>query len=500
MELRFDSRTMKYLSRVLQEAKCQEETMETIVPDSFPDVDRVLCGNAVVVMRSKECRTGSAVVSGGIRANALYMAEGEKCPRCLEVYLPFTVKVEDAALTESAQVLFCAHARNVDVRMLNSRKLVIRVNLCWQMTAYDTCQQTLCVPENPPESLQLHTVEYPMLLPVETAERSFQMTEDLSLPARYPLVGSVYQFTPRLEITEQRLAGNKAVFKGLVRLRMLYGTEGDNVAVHETEIPFSQYCELAQVYDEEEMQLQMALTGCEVERAVQPDGEGLVLSLHILAQCVVNRQEIVSLTEDAYSLDGEFVPQWQECAFACRLDRQVFSRMVREGREGSISDVVDAWCCADHPQMTRVSGGMEVTTPVLVSILYRDGQGDLQSMSFRSESTEKINLAENVRCTAMADVGDVTAISTGSGIELRYPVSTTVESVVDGNYRTLCGGEIRETEQRRVMRPAVIVRRTRSGESLWDIAKASGTTVEKIRRANHMDAEFTDAGVLLIPM
>lgn len=500
MELRFDPKTMKYLSQVLHEAKSQEETMETIVPDSYPDVDRILCGNAVVVMRSKECRTGSASVSGGIRANALYMAQGEKLPRCLEVYMPFTVKVDDPGLTESSQVLFSAHARSVDVRMLNSRKIVVRVNLCWQLSAYDTCEQTLYTLEDQPETLQMHTVEYPMLLPVETAERSFQMTEDLTLPASRPLVGAVYQFTPRLEVTEQRLAGNKAVFKGLAHLRMLYGTEGDAMAVHEAEIPFSQYCELADLYEEEELQLQMAITGCELERAMRQEGEGMVLSLHILAQCVVSRRENVCLTEDAYSLDGEFVPQWQECSFTNRLDRQVISRTARDSREGSVSDVVDAWVCADHMQTTRMPGGMEIMAPAMVNVLYRDGEGNLQCMTFRSELTEKVNLAENAGCRAMAEAGDVTAIPTGSGVELRYPVTMTVESFADRNYRTLCGGEVREMEPRRGARPAVIVRRTRSGETLWDIAKASGTTVDKIRRANHMDAEVTDAGVLLIPM
>lgn len=500
MELRFDPKPMQYLCKVLHETRYQEESMDTIVPDSCPDVNRVLCGNAVVMTRSKECRAGSVTISGGIRAGVMYMAEGEKVPRHLDLYMPFTVRAESGRLTEDSQVLFCADVKSVDVRMLNSRKLMVRVNLCWTLTAYDSCEQTLYTLEEPPVSLQTRMVEYPMLLPAETAERSFQMTEDISLPGNRPLTGEIYQFMPKLELTERRVAGNKAVFKGIVHLHVLYGSEGGSLAVYETELPFSQYCELADVYDEDDVNFYLAMTGCELERVSRQEGEGLLLSLHLLAQCVVHRKHTVRLVEDAYCLDGELIPKWQEYTFANRLDKQVLSRTVRESREGNISDVVEAWACPDHAQTMRTQSGMEITVPCMVQVLYYDTNGDLQFMSFRSEEKETVNLAENATCQVWTELtGNMVAIPTGSGVELRYPVSMTVESFVENGYRTLCGGEIKEMQAHHRERPAVIVRRTRSGETLWDIAKASGTTVEKIRRANHMEQDVTEAGVLLIP-
>lgn len=499
MELRFEPKPMQYLCRILHETRYQEETMDTIVPDSCPDVERVLCGNAVVMTRSKECRAGAVTISGGIRAGVMYMAEGEKIPRHLDLYMPFTVKAESGQLTEDSRILFCADVKSVDVRMLNSRKLMVRVNLCWTLTAYGTCEQTLYTLEEPPVSLQTYTVEYPMLLPAETAERSFQMTEDISLPGNRPLTGEIYQFVPKLELTERRVAGNKAVFKGIVHLHVLYGSQ-DSLAAYETELPFSQYCELTDVYDEDDMNLYMTLTGCELEQVSRQEGEGLLLSLHLLAQCVVHRKENVMLVEDAYCLDGELMPKWQEYSFANRLDKQVLSRTVRDSREGDVTDVAAAWVSPDHAQLMRTSSGVEITAPCLVQVLYYDTNGDLQFMSFRSEGKETVNLAENATCHVRTELtGNLVAIPTGNGVELRYPVSMTVESFAENGYRTLCGGEIKQTSERRRERPAVIVRRTRSGETLWDIAKASGTTVEKIRSANHMEQDVTEAGILLIP-
>lgn len=500
MELRFDPKPMQYLCKVLQETKYQEETMDTIVPDSCPDVARVLCGSAVVMTRSKECRAGSITVSGGIRAGVMYMAEGEKIPRHLDLYLPFTVRAESHRVTEDCKVLFCADVKSVDVRMLNSRKLMVRVNLRWTLTAYGSCEQTLYTLEEPPVSLQTYEVEYPMLLPAETAERSFQMTEDISLSGNRPLTGEIYQFMPRLELTEQRVAGNKAVFKGLAHLHILYGSEGDTLASHEAELPFSQYCELMDVYDEDDMDLYMTLTGCELERVSRQDGEGLLLSLHLLAQCVVHRRHSVKLVEDAYCLGGELLPKWQEYSFANRLDKQVLSCTVRDSREADVSDIAAAWVSSSHAQVTQTQAGAEIVAPCQVQMLYYDTNGELQFMSFRSEEKQTINLAENAMCCAHIDLPAApNIIPTGNGVELRYPVSITAESFAENGYKSLCGGEIRENPKSANQRPAVIVRRTRSGETLWDIAKASGTTVDKIRKANRLDSDVTSTGVLLIP-
>jgi hypothetical protein len=48
-------------------------------------------------------------------------------------------------------------------------------------------------------------------------------------------------------------------------------------------------------------------------------------------------------------------------------------------------------------------------------------------------------------------------------------------------------------------RPSLILRRSR-GELLWDLAKASGSTVDAIRKANGLNNEPETGKMLLIPV
>ena len=129
MELAFEEKKMPYLSLVARQVLYQEETAESIVPDSSPDMARIVDCSGRVLLRSKDCRDGSVTISGGVQAEILYQAEEESGLRSLHVYLPFSVRVENPDLTGSAYVQCDCRIRSIDGRMLNPRKAMVRVNL-----------------------------------------------------------------------------------------------------------------------------------------------------------------------------------------------------------------------------------------------------------------------------------------------------------------------------------------------------------------------------------
>jgi hypothetical protein len=430
----------------------------------------------------------------------MYVAEGEASPRTLEVYLPYTLQADNPAITEGTQILARCQVKSADARMVNSRKIAVRINVCCLICGYEPMQISTYSHDALPAELQVHEVDYGLLLPVECSERSFQISEEIALPANRPICGAIYRYEPTIEVLEKRLAGNKAVFKGLVRLDVLYATENGALASHSSEIPFSQYCDLQDLYDEEDMKLLMEITGCELERVPLQDGEGLQLTLHLLAQCLISRKIPMTFCEDAYVLHGELQPQWQDYHFLNRLDRENITRTLRESKEVSATDVADVRAYTDMPRQTRKGESMTISVPVTLQILYYDDMGELQCITHRTELSEELSLAENALCFASASVsGNPSVLPTGNTLEIRCPVSLDVECMAKEDYRSLCGGEIRPQERKKGDRPAVIIRRSQSGERLWDIAKAHGSTVEHIRRANHLDSDCTECGILLIP-
>ena len=129
MELTFQTSPLHFLRCVVQEVHFQEETSDTIVPDSYPDIASILDCYADPVVRGKECRERSVTITGGLKGGILYQPENESAPRCLELYMPFSVKFDHPDLTECSQVIVSARVRSVDARMINSRKAMLRISL-----------------------------------------------------------------------------------------------------------------------------------------------------------------------------------------------------------------------------------------------------------------------------------------------------------------------------------------------------------------------------------
>ena len=74
MELEFDREMICSYDTVADVTLCQEETLESIVPDACPDIERIVdvCGQAT--LSGKQAGSGAATVSGMVRVSVLYRA------------------------------------------------------------------------------------------------------------------------------------------------------------------------------------------------------------------------------------------------------------------------------------------------------------------------------------------------------------------------------------------------------------------------------------------
>lgn len=502
MELLFETQTANYLREVLYAAISQEETSETIVPDSYPDVERILDSFASVVIRGKDYRSGGVNVSGGIHAGVLYMPEDHSAPRTLHFYIPFNVKADSDTATERTRAMVDCHVKSVDARAINSRKVLIRVNLSGSVTGYEAAEQTL-YHYRPEEGcdLQTRTTTYQVVRPLELAEKPFTMAEEAELPTGRAPMQELCRYQTDLEVTEARMVGNKGVFKGAVNLKLLYLTEDGELNTWSCQLPFSQYVELEHEYDEEELQTMMALTDLNVEDA-NGQGKRLLVNLQLLAQCAVVGQRSMEVVEDAYSLCHDFTPHWQTVEAAGRLDRQSVNQVVRSTVSAPARTVVDTQIYLDAPVLRHQDDTATMVLPMTANILYFDENGDLQGTCAKLETSFQTELADGCSCRPHAHLaGEAFAVPAGEGVEVRCSVGFTVDSMASQGLRALSGGQLSEECTASADRPSVILRHAKADDTLWSVAKSCRTTADAICKANALEGDSPRlSGMLLIPI
>lgn len=501
MELIMQEQSLRYLSRVLCETVQIEQTADIIVPDSYPDAERVVDSFGNALIRNAECVGTSVSVVGSVQSGVLFVTqEGEV--HSLQTNVPFSVRKELPQGQEDCKLQCNCTVRAVDARLLNSRKLLLRVTLACTLCAYkDTERSVFDVPEAS-ERLQLKRMELPLRMPLALGEKSFSVNEELELPSGKPAIARVMKALARTQLMEQKAVGSKAVFKGELCVHVLYADRDEALHTHDWQLPFSQYAELERDMDDAELQTALSLTSFEAEQDGQAECTRLFLSAGLLAQCTAIGEQKITWIEDAFCTDAELSAQYDKWEMSGLLDLQSMRETVSASVQEPAASVVDAWVYPSDLSKQRVQEGVDIQLPLCCNVLYYDPEGALQSRSLRPSLQMRLPLHENGNCRVESlELGELYCNASGGGIEMRMPLQLRVECCAEHPIRAVCGGEMSEAVQEKGRKPAVILRRTEESEELWDIAKACRTSVKAIEQANALEGASIPANtMLLIPM
>ena len=99
MELSMKRSGIACCEKVFEYAMPVEQATETVVPDTMPDVERILCTEGMVIIRSKEVSEGRVTVSAGVAATVLYSPEGGGRPCRLSAVVPIELELDAPGVT-----------------------------------------------------------------------------------------------------------------------------------------------------------------------------------------------------------------------------------------------------------------------------------------------------------------------------------------------------------------------------------------------------------------
>ena len=489
MELLFHEESIKYLTENVFDRICQELTAEMTVPENRPEIRRVVDCFGNVLVYSKNIESGTLTVSGGIQAGVLYVSEEERLER-IDVVLPFTVSKKYSAPAE--QLFYWGWIRGIDARLVNSRKVLVRANLGSELTVLAQTECGISRLDDAPEELCCRAETYRMRLPLCAAEKDLQLTDEVLLQEQEPGIERLLKWSCTITVTDTRLIGDKAVFKGEAVLRCLYSSEDESLHVWTGSVPFSQYADLDREIPEGMFTVQPILRQFELDSDGQIDSHRLLLNLTATAQILARGDVSLTLTEDAYCLSGDLEPQWQTCELPACLD------LLEQSQTESVplpagAEVLDWTICADAASVSAAQPD-RVVTPMNLRILYWDSDRSLQSESRRIESVFEAPPADRSRLRPMTRLEQTASVHGG---QLSIPVQTTLQYEQVMPLRNLNGGEINPAEE--TGGPSLVIARCRG--SLWEIAKKRRTTVRTLQAVNGLETDLLpEEKRLLIPV
>ena len=498
MKLQFDKTVCKYLNTVAREVREQEQTQEVKLPDGLPDIGTIIGAWGQVVLRSKEWRSSGMQVSGGVMAWVLYAPEDGSDPRHIETWIPFQLKWDFPDTDQEGTIRVSAMLRSMDARTVSARKMMLRAGIWAVGEALVPGETAVFLPKEVPEGMEMLRRTYPTRLPVEAGEKNFLVDEELTLPGSVPALERLVRYDVLPELLDSKVMAGRLVFRGTVHLHILYRGDNGQLQSWDFEIPFSQFTELDRDYDQDaEASVVPAVTNLELEAT--EDGT-IHLKCGAIAQYVILDQVLLKLVEDAYSIHRSVTPQVQELVLPAVLEDR---KEILHGEQTipvSGNRIVDVSFLPACPDQSREPGQVTITGSGSFRVLYYDEDGSLQSATAGWEAPWTVPVAEESRLhLAVRPSGRPQVSTNGGNMTAKGDLTLCLQTVAEKGLSMVTELEVGEPIQPDPERPSLILRRV-GEEPLWDIAKKSGSTVEAIRQANHLQEEPEFGQLLLIPV
>lgn len=498
MELQFQTNRIPCLRQVKSEVQTQEQTQELRLPESLPDVGRVLCAWGQMVVRGKEWQSDFMGISGGIMVWVLYAPEDGSPAQCVETWIPMTVKWDLQDGGENGRILCHGTVKSVDARVVSGRKLMVRATVGVLGQAFMKDEVATYTPMEMPEDIRLKEVSHRVTLVGETGEKPFIMDEEMTLPESAPAVDKIIRYRILPEVTDKKVLGDKAVFRGNTLLHILYRTPEGTIHAWDFEIPFSQYTELEQEYGHEaQVRIVPFVTSMELETGEQGR---IRLKAGLSGQYVIYDTKDIMLVEDAYSPERSVTVR--EASLEIPVVRELQNQRIRQEQTAPFgsSRVADVSFQVSCPRQQRRPDALAVEVPGNFQTLYYDEDGVLRAASTNWQSDMTMGLeGDSAMAIFATPSGKPTAVPGEETTLLRGDVLLDTVTTATESMPAVTALQLGEAVQKDPHRPSLILRRA-GQEDLWSIAKQNGSTVEAIRNANSLQGEPDPNQMLLIPI
>ena len=494
MELQFHKTMHPCLQRVKWEVQDQEQTQEMRLTDGMPDIGRVLGAWGQVLLRSKEWRSGSMNLSGGVMVWVLYAPEDGTEPRSMEGWIPFQMKWDLPDVQNDGNMLVRTLLRSVDARSISARKLMVRVGVSCLAEALVPGEVALYSPGELPEDVKLLMNTYPMQLPSEAGEKPFVVDE--YLPDGLKETEKIIYYTVQPELVEQKVMAGKVVFRGVVRLHILYRGEDGKLYHKHTEFPFSQFSELEGTFGPEATaQVCFGVTSLELD--TEPDGQ-LHLKAGLVGQYVICDRKMIEVVSDAYSTIYPVKLQMEELMLPACLETQTKRISAEITTDAQGTEIADLTFLPDNSRTMHLEDSVSVALSGQFQMLYYDLENRLQCASPRWEGEWNIPADHNNQIlSSVSSVGRPQGTINAGGAQLEGQMQVDAVSTALEGLQMVVGLEIGEADP--IERPSLILQKA-GNRTLWELAKSSRSTVEAIAKANDLQSEPDSQQILLIPL
>lgn len=474
-----------------------------IVPDAYPDIAEILDTVGCCCLTKRELTESGAVLAGTVKTFVLYRPEGKSGVERLEAELPFQHMIEGDKLEGNCGLQAKAEVMSAETRTINSRKVLIRVDLRERVNISRPEMRAICcgIQDEPGMGVQQKTEHHQTTLSRMPREKCFTVEEELNLQDGKGDIERILSIQPRVYCSEARMMGSKLVFKGGIQVKLLGRRQNGELSSMEFDLPVSQMIEAEEMGEGARYQTDLQLLNWQLG-TLMDEGRSISIIFDLAAQAQFYEMASIAVLTDAYSTRHPMKLQQTKEQFLYLTD-SVMRKSVREtlATEDSVRLIYASHVELGIGEVTEEGSVRKIRVPACGTVLYQTEEGKYASVSGKFDIIAQTDAEPGNDLAWSCEIAQVEALLSAAGIELRISAEFKLRERKHFEVPVISEAELDlEHPLKDAGRPSVVLRFMAQDENLWEIAKRYRTTCKAICGANKVD-EGKNLGnqMLLIP-
>ena len=478
---------------------------DMIVPDSKPDILNTICTSGVVCIYKKEILDEKIRMDGNINTCIMYLADDSQDKvRGISMSLDFSEVISVPNAKEGMTAMVQAKLKSIECKVINGRKIGIKASLEVDIKIYSKEEVEIINNLQNAEGIQMLKEDLRVNSLVGIGENKIYTKDNISID-NIDNLAEILKTDLSLVDKDVKISYNKILAKAEARVKIMYLTEDNRVNSIESKIPIVGFIDIPNVTEENICDLDYEIKNM-IIKPNAPEEHSIYIELEMGVSAFCYEEKQINLIQDLYSPCENL--EFNKKKITTITNKQTHKEMKQirekieiEGIENKNIIDVDVCPVIEKQENSRnrilYTGNLEVNF-VLAS---QDLQMEIRNSKIPFEyAVEGVEDAENVNSKLEMEVVSQDFIVQDGGM-----ITSNVDLVMNHDrYRNTnlnIMNEIQTNGEREAQDYSLILYIVKKGDTLWQIAKRFGSTVDDIVRTNGIeDANQIDVGQkLFIP-
>lgn len=464
---------------------------DMIVPDSKPDILNTICTSGVVSIYKKEAQEGKVRLDGSVNTYIMYMPDGgEDTVRGLNTCIDFSENINVSNCIDGMNVISDIKIKSIEAKVINGRKVGIKATLEVNLKIYSNEDVEIINEIQNENNIQILKEDLTVNSLVGQGTTKIYAKESIQLDVADNLA-EILRAQVCLIDRDVKISYNKVLAKSEAEIRIMYLTEDNRICTVNYKIPVVGFIDIPNVTDGNLCDVNYEIKNIIIKPNSQEE-HSIYVEIEIEVSCYVYEEKQLNLIQDMYSTIQNL--NFEKKQIMTMTNKQCVTN-IKQIREKINFNDIDGLNLVDVDIMTNITNENKINSKILY-------EAEME-LRFIFENSRKQVIIKEVKLPfeyTVENLQNGESLNTDCNMEVKSKdfivqdggnISCNIDIQADTNMYRMANinmiDSIEENGEREEQDYSIVIYIVKKGDTLWNIAKEFGSTVDSIARVNGIE-------------